>query len=72
MSLRDLLGLQGTALSDSDVLKKIKEAADRNQGEVEFTCNDGSKVRIKIPSRDFSKYVDPWDGTPSKGNYPKI
>jgi len=72
MSVKDLLGLQDTLLSDTDILAKLKEALDRKLGEIEFVDRKGVKVVVKLPAGDFSKYLDPWDGTSGKGNYPRI
>lgn len=72
MSLKNLLGLEGTSLSETEILARIKEARSKNIGEIEFSTTEGSKVIVKLPNADFSKYADPWDGKQGKGNYPQI
>jgi len=73
MSLKSLLGLENTSLTDTQIMAKIQEAKDKGQEEVEFMTKDGKKVIVKIPHVDFSKYVDPWDGTGAgKNKYPEI
>ena len=53
-------------------MKKIKEAMDNGSDSITFTAADGSKITMKLPKRDFSKQIDPWDGKPGKANYPQM
>lgn len=62
MSLKQLFGLADTIISDTEIMTKIKEAFDRDLDMVEFLKADGTKVLIKLPHIDFSRYIDPWDG----------
>ncbi len=72
MSLKTLLGLEGGSISDAEIMNKIKEAMDKGSDSVTFTAADGSKITVKLPSRDFSKQIDPWDGKQGKANYPQV
>ena len=73
MSLKQLLGLENTTLTDVQIIAKIKEARERNLEHVEFTTSDGKRILVNLPKRDFNRYIDPWDGnTGGRGNYPKI
>ena len=62
MSLRILLGLEGTSLSDAEIMMRFKSAMQRNEDEVGFPQPGGTVIVIKLPHADFSKYIDPWDG----------
>ena len=62
MSLKTLFGLEDVEISEMEIMARIKAAFERDIGEVEFVSADGSKVIIKLPRMDFSKYSDPWDG----------
>ena len=72
MSLKTLLGLEDVSISDTEIMKQIKEAMDKSSDSITFIAKDGSKVIVKLPSRDFSKQIDPWDGKPTKANYTQI
>ena len=72
MSLKTLLGLEEASISDAEIMTKIKEAMDNGSDSITFTAADGSKITMKLPKRDFSKQIDPWDGKPGKANYPQM
>lgn len=57
MSLKELLGLNGTDISEAEIMKKIAEAKRQNLTEVEFDVG-GSKVKISIPSIGFDPDAD--------------
>ncbi len=59
--LKTLLGLGDLDLSDREIMARFKEAFDQDLDSVEFLKSDGSKVIIKLPHLDHSKYFDPWD-----------
>lgn len=59
--LRTLLGIEDLSLSDRDIMARFKHAFDNDLDEVEFLKADGSKVIVKMPHLDHSKYFDPWD-----------
>ena len=62
MSLKQLFGLDDVAISDADIMAKVKQAFDKDLDVVEFVKNDGSKVIIRLPHIDFARHTDPWDG----------
>ncbi len=72
MSLKKLLGLEDTNISDDEILARIKDALDKNISDIEFTTKSGEKIQIRLPHQDFTKYLDPWDGKQGKGNLPNI
>ncbi len=73
MSLKTLLGLENTDLSETEILQKLQEAIRKNIPVLEFTTPDGKKTEVKINNiTDFSKYLDPWDGKQGKGSWPHI
>ena len=50
MSLKNILGLAETGLSDYEIVAKIRNAQKKNLNEVEFINIDGSVTKIFIPS----------------------
>jgi hypothetical protein len=50
MSLRTILGLGETGLTDYEIMAKISDARKRNLDEVDFINADGSITKIFIPS----------------------
>ena len=72
MSVKTLLGLEETDLSDVEIQAKLKEALAKNLDTIEFTDTNGKKIIVRLPHRDFSKYIDPWDDRIGKGNYPHV
>ena len=44
MSMKKLLGLENTTLSDLEILEKIREAQLQNKSKVVFVDGDGSKI----------------------------
>jgi len=50
MSIKNILGLGETGLTDYEIIAKIKEAQKRNLNEVEFINIDGSVIKVFIPS----------------------
>ena len=59
--LKSLLGIGDLDLSDKDIMGRFKQAFDQNLDAVEFLKSDGSKVVVRLPILDHSKYFDPWD-----------
>ena len=62
MSVKTLLGLDGTALSDSEIMARIKDALDHHNAMVVFRMKDGHTVELHLPHAEFAPYIDPWDG----------
>lgn len=61
MSMRTLLGLNDLEISDREIMARFKDAFDHDMDSVEFLKADGSKVVVRLPHLDHSKYFDPWD-----------
>ncbi|MFC1800869.1 hypothetical protein ACFLZB_00180 [Nanoarchaeota archaeon] len=61
MSMKTLLGLDDLNITDREIMARFKQAYDQGLNEVEFLNSNGSKVIIKLPLMDHSKYYDPWD-----------
>ncbi|MFC1801237.1 hypothetical protein ACFLZB_02145 [Nanoarchaeota archaeon] len=59
--LKSLLGVGDMDLSDREIMARFKQAYDQDMDEVEFLKADGSKVVVRLPHLDHSKYFDPWD-----------
>ena len=57
MSIRKLLGLNGTGISDDEIMAKLVDAQKRNLDEVEFNI-DGKTVKISLPHIAFDKDAD--------------
>ena len=72
MSLKALLGLEDTDISEDEITFKIGDALRKNLDVVEFVTADGEKITVKLPHTDFAKYIDSWDSTVGKGNYPHL
>jgi len=59
MSIRNILGLGETGLSDYEILSKIREAREKNLNEINFINADGSLIKIFVPSiPNFDTYMD--------------
>jgi len=50
MSLKNILGLGETGLTEYEIIAKIKEAQNKNINEIEFIGMDGSVIKIFVPS----------------------
>lgn len=50
MSIRNMLGLGETGLTDYEILAKIKDAQRKNINEIEFIGMDGSVIKLFVPS----------------------
>ena len=61
MSMKVLLGLGDLDLPDREIMSRFKHAQDHNMDTVEFLKADGTKVVLRMPRLDHSKYFDPWD-----------
>ncbi len=59
--LKSLLGIGDLDISDKEIMARFKNAFDHQMDCVEFLKADGSKVVVKLPNLDHSKYFDPWD-----------
>ncbi len=59
--LKVLLGIEEASISDCEIMSKFKQARDQDLDEVEFLKADGSKVVVRLPKLDHSRYFDPWD-----------
>lgn len=59
--LKALLGIGDLEISDGEIMARFKHAFDHNMDAVEFLKADGSKVVVRMPHLDHSKYFDPWD-----------
>jgi hypothetical protein len=53
MSLKQLLGLSETGISEFEIMKKLRKAQMRKIEEVDFEKVDGSVIRIKLPHVGF-------------------
>ena len=62
MSLKALFGMADTDLSDSEIVRQLKEALDSDKDSIEFQQADGTLMVVHLPHIDFAKYIDPWDG----------
>ncbi len=51
-----------TDLSDSEIVRQLKEALDSDKDSIEFQQADGTLMVVHLPHIDFAKYIDPWDG----------
>lgn len=49
MTLKHLLELDETGISDIEIMARFIEAQKKQLGEVEFVKPDGSRVRILLP-----------------------
>ena len=49
MSIKNLLGLAGTNISDCEIIAKLTEAQRRNLDEIEFVKIDGTVIKIQLP-----------------------
>jgi len=59
MSLKNILGLAETGLTDYEIMAKIREARRKNLNEVDFINADGSVTKIFIPlTPNFDPYMD--------------
>ena len=59
MSIKKILGLAETGLTDYEIVAKIKEARRKNLNEVDFINIDGSVTKIFIPSTpNFDPFMD--------------
>lgn len=59
MSLKKILGLSETDLTDYEIVARIQEARKNNLDEVDFAATDGTIIRIFIPSiPNFDSYMD--------------
>ncbi|HLD33669.1 MAG TPA: hypothetical protein VJB66_03005 [Candidatus Nanoarchaeia archaeon] len=67
MSIKVLLGLENTTLSDSEIMSKIKDAEDHHNELLEFNTRDGKKITLHLRHQEFAPYIDPWDG-PAKAH----
>ncbi|MCK4589402.1 MAG: hypothetical protein KAT77_03100 [Nanoarchaeota archaeon] len=61
MAMKALLGLDDVNLTDREIMSRFKHAQDHNIDTVEFLKADGTKVILRMPHLDHSKYFDPWD-----------
>ncbi|MBW2963330.1 hypothetical protein KY306_00975 [Candidatus Woesearchaeota archaeon] len=59
--LKSLLGIGDLEITDKEIMARFKHAYDHNLDAVEFLMADGSKVVVRMPHLDHSKYFDPWD-----------
>lgn len=53
MSMKKLLGLENTTLSDLEILEKIREAQLQNKSKVVFVDGDGSKIEISLQPIEY-------------------
>lgn len=64
MSLKKLLGLGFSNVSDEEIMGKIAEATKMHVEFIEITDTNGDKVRIHIPSIPFDEQlmygIDNW------------
>ena len=49
MSIKTLLGLDESGITDIEIMSRFISAKKRQLGEVEFIKPDGSKVKILLP-----------------------
>lgn len=61
MAMKALLGLDDLNISDREIMSRFKQAFDHNMEAVEFLKTDGTRVVVRLPHLDHSKYFDPWD-----------
>ena len=59
--LKVLLGIGEANISDCEIMSRFKQARDQNLNEVEFLKADGSRIVVRLPKTDHSRYFDPWD-----------
>lgn len=52
-TLKRLLGLEETQISDIEIVAKLNEAQKKNLDEIEFVKGDGSKTIIRLPKASF-------------------
>jgi len=62
MALRELFGLDDVNITEAEIMARVKKAFDEGESVLTFTGRNGTKVTVRIPRLDFSRYSDPWDG----------
>jgi hypothetical protein len=55
MSLKSLIGLNNSTITDEEISKKIEEAMKRNIENIEIFDQEGHTIRIHVPSLSFDK-----------------
>ena len=55
MTIKTLLGLEESSISDTEIMSKFISAQKKQLGEVEFIKPDGSIVKILLPKWYFFK-----------------
>ncbi len=58
MSVKNLLGLKETGISDFEIMSKVKAAQSHDLDEVDFLTEDGSVVKIHLPHLEFDPMMD--------------
>lgn len=61
MTVKKLLGLESFPLSDAEIMRKIKEAQNKKQDEIEFSAEGKMSVKVRL------RHLSP-DGL-MKGNF---
>lgn len=57
MSVKKLLGLDNTTLTDTEIIQKILNAEDHDIDEVDFQREDGTIVRVKVPHLKYDPFM---------------
>ena len=57
MALKQILGLEETDISDSEIMSKIVYAQRNRLDSVEFIKKDGEIITINIPHMDFDTHM---------------
>jgi len=57
MSLKQLIGLNESGISDYDIIKKIKDAEINKLEEVDFAKPDGGVTKIHLPHLEFDPFM---------------
>ena len=58
MSLKNLLGLGESNITEFEIMAKITQAQKNNLENVEFIREDGSIIRISLPNIEFDPHMD--------------
>lgn len=56
-NIKQLLGLDESKVSDSDIMERLIKAQKENIEEVDFVKEDGTVVRVRLPNFNLDPYM---------------
>lgn len=62
MSLKKLLGLENSRITEWEIMSKLAEAKKKNVNELMLSTNDGNEIKISIPNMNYDPFMDTRDG----------